>query len=43
MTNEQQNPATPAGDPTPAPAPQEGKQTSVKPSTDTPGVHPQQK
>jgi hypothetical protein len=46
MTNEQQKPATPAIDPAPAPAPQEGQQQSqspTKPSTDKPGVQPQQK
>jgi len=45
MTNEQQKPATPASNPAPAAAPQEGQQNQspAKPSTDKPGVQPQQK
>jgi hypothetical protein len=40
MTNEQQKPATPTSNPTPAP---QQNQSDNKPSTDKPGVQQQQK
>ena len=45
MTNEQQKPATPASDPAPAQAPQEGQQSQspAKPATNEPRGQPQQK
>jgi len=46
MTNEQQKPAAPASNPTPAPQQdQQGQQSQspAKPSTDKPGAQPQQK
>jgi hypothetical protein len=43
MTNEQQKPATPTSNPTPAPQQNQQSESPSKPSTDKPGVQQQQK